>query len=149
MDKTNLGTAKEKGKKLRPIREKVEMYLEKNPGAKAREVADLFPGVAIGTIQTWKTRFLLKKSGLTIKGEPKKRGVKAKPLPEITLEMATDILIRALQALQELPKVKAERDKYKRGYNNALDALESMKEELKKRRDLTNKFRLVQQQNGS
>ena len=149
MDKTNLGTAKEKGKKLRPFKEKVEIYLEKNPGVKARELVSLFPDVKLGTLQTWITRFYLKKNGLTIKGEPRKRKVKTKPLPEITLEMATDILIQALQALQELPKVKAERDKYKRGYNNALDALESMKEELKKRRDLTNRFKLVQQQNGS
>lgn len=144
--KTSLANAKPRGKQLRPIREKVELYLEKNPDAKVRELQTLAPEVASGTLQTWKRRFLLKRSGLTTIGKPRKQKRKPKPLPEITLEMAMDILIQAMQALRELPKVKAERDKYKRGYNNALDALDEMKKDQKKRRALGNQFHLAQQQ---
>ena len=76
----------------------------------------------------------------------KKRGRPARKSCEITLDSVEDFVIKCVQAYQQLPELIKERDKYKRGYEQAMDGWNADKKELERIQENRRRFTLAIQQ---
>lgn len=71
---------------------------------------------------------------------------KEHPAPEISLDQAIETLLTAFERAKDYPMLKAELEKYKRGYENIMEAARAKDEADKKRKDQGQRFKVAQQQ---
>lgn len=76
------------------------------------------------------------------KGRPRKDGHKI----ELELEPTIDIIIQGLEALKELPRVKAERDRYKASMKTAMEGWEAERRRNEKIEENKRRLKVAQQQ---
>jgi len=91
-----------------------------------------------------------KEKGIEILPKRKRRsdvmpGAKRTP-PELSLEEGIEIMLIAFERAREYPKLEAELKKYKRGYNNLLEAAKTQEKAKQERKEQEIRFKLAQQQ---
>jgi len=110
-------------------------------GNTTQEVANNF-NVSRQAVEIHRSRFI--KQGLL---QPGRGGRRTKQSPiHLTLEQGIDIMTDAFRKARDYPELEAELEKYKRGYNNLLETMKSLKQGEKKRSGQEAAFALAVQQ---